>query len=937
MLRPGYGWLHTARLSTTYQTVRELRDPEFVGQVDDYCRAQRFPVQMIRRGLLVLSKIMLHTGRPAAEISAADVVAYYHATWQQRRKIDGVELAWDLLQRFGGIPAEALPFREAVRSGPMPTSEMVLYYQLQCAPVADLLIRYLDERATTLDYASLRQLAYKLAGVFWQDLELHHPGIDSLDLPAEVATAWKRRCVTSRSDPWPILIAVRALYLDIAHWATHDAYWASWAARCPVGVHDTRGDGKHRKHVRARLHQRVRALTPHLPMLLRSADAQALFQAQLLAAAQQTELGATFTFHGRDYQHMPLKSTVGAGRRGTYPGTGRIWLIDLETGKRIDQTQREDFTFWGWAGLNTFYYTGMRMEELSELTSTALFTYRLPDTTEALPLLQIAPSKSDSERVLLIPPELAHVLARVKQRVRGHSGIIPLVVRYDIYERTTTAPMPFLFQRQHGTQRRVISANTLADMITQLINHAGLTGLDGQPLHLTPHDFRRVFATEAVAGGLPIHIVAKLLGHESLTTTEAYTAVYPHDVIRHYRSFITHRRSLRPSEEYRQPTSTEWEEFHQHFHKRKVELGTCGRGYGTPCQHEHACIRCPMLRPDPRPTAPARRDQNQPRTTARRSAPTRVARRGRRTRNQHHQRQRQTPPDDQPRQPRTAQHARRKKPPMSASTNYSATGQRLAQSPSVIRRKQKLHILKLRRRAPKRSHSQIQQKPTTRSPADIQRPRNKPRLPIDRGARPRAANNHTLVIHTPQPDTQPELVQRRFLSRNRIIAALGSVTVVVEAGQRSGALNTAGYARDLGRPVLAVPGPVTSAMSVGCHRLLQRDEQPAQLVTSVADILGFCSLAGMSTPTAREVDDGGQSAASEGSGAAGSYGPAGPYGPAGLDVDVASGDDSAASLQPCMARARRCEGRLMRWTRRGGQCWTASHPEARLPRRNWLG
>jgi DNA processing protein len=64
----------------------------------------------------------------------------------------------------------------------------------------------------------------------------------------------------------------------------------------------------------------------------------------------------------------------------------------------------------------------------------------------------------------------------------------------------------------------------------------------------------------------------------------------------------------------------------------------------------------------------------------------------------------------------------------------------------------------------------------------------------------------------------------------------------VEAGQRSGALNTAGHARDLGRPVLAVPGPVTSAMSVGCHRLLQRDEQPAHLVTSVADILGFCSL-----------------------------------------------------------------------------------------------
>ena len=66
---------------------------------------------------------------------------------------------------------------------------------------------------------------------------------------------------------------------------------------------------------------------------------------------------------------------------------------------------------------------------------------------------------------------------------------------------------------------------------------------------------------------------------------------------------------------------------------------------------------------------------------------------------------------------------------------------------------------------------------------------------------------------------------------------------MVEAAHRSGALNSAGYARDLGRPVLAVPGPVTSAMSAGCHRLIQRDEEPARLVTSVAEVLAYCGSA----------------------------------------------------------------------------------------------
>ena len=119
------------------------------------------------------------------------------------------------------------------------------------------------------------------------------------------------------------------------------------------------------------------------------------------------------------------------------------------------------------------------------------------------------------------------------------------------------------------------------------------------PVRFTPHDFRRLFATEAVAAGLPVHIAAKLLGHESLNTTQGYVAVYDRDVIEHHRAFIARRRSLRPSQEYRDVTDDEWDEFLAHFEKRKVELGICGRAYATPCQHEHACLRCPLLRPDP--------------------------------------------------------------------------------------------------------------------------------------------------------------------------------------------------------------------------------------------------------------------------------------------------------------------------------------------------
>ncbi|QBE50138.1 DNA-protecting protein DprA [Leucobacter triazinivorans] len=80
----------------------------------------------------------------------------------------------------------------------------------------------------------------------------------------------------------------------------------------------------------------------------------------------------------------------------------------------------------------------------------------------------------------------------------------------------------------------------------------------------------------------------------------------------------------------------------------------------------------------------------------------------------------------------------------------------------------------------------------------------------------------------------------RFLQRNRSIAALARATLVTEAGVRSGSLNTAGHAAELGRALGAVPGPVTSAASAGCHRLLR--EYGATLVTNGAEVREFLGL-----------------------------------------------------------------------------------------------
>ncbi|MEU4294996.1 tyrosine-type recombinase/integrase [Kribbella sp. NPDC026596] len=120
-----------------------------------------------------------------------------------------------------------------------------------------------------------------------------------------------------------------------------------------------------------------------------------------------------------------------------------------------------------------------------------------------------------------------------------------------------------------------------------------------QPIRFTPHDFRRLFTTEMVSSGLPLHIAATLLGHLNLDTTCGYTAMFPDEVITAHQFFIERRRTLRPFGEMRPASGEEWDEFEQHFLLRKVALGDCHRPYGTPCVHEHACSRCRFLRVDP--------------------------------------------------------------------------------------------------------------------------------------------------------------------------------------------------------------------------------------------------------------------------------------------------------------------------------------------------
>lgn len=615
-IRPGYDWLYSSPSGTLFPRFEQLRDPAGFAAVGARCDADPRMTSTDRRAALIqLCRILMHNGGLLGEITLADCVEAYRAQTGYGTRLHS---RWYGLLRDLHILGQDSPptIYAANRRGQLTIAEIVDSYHIACRPIRDLFVDYLSERAPGLDYSTIRQLASKLILLFWRDLELHEPGIDSLHLSDATARAWKQRLSQvrygnhylgkKRQDPYAILMAVRAFYADLSHWALEDpARWAKWAAPCPVGSRDLAGLTKASKHRQARIHQRIRELAPLLPRLVEVAHTRRLDAEELLAAATQAAPGQVFTAAGRTLRRAVLVTDPALG------GTGRpgvIYAVDPDVGDGTTPDDRRrwrnltleaDRAFWAWACVEVFRNTGVRIEEMLEITHRSFVSYTLPATGEVIPMLQITPSKTDTERLLVISPELAAVFATIIGHVRDGNEHLPLVSRYDGPERVHTPALPFLFQRRWGLRDQSITYSYVKKLLEELVDAADIANPDGSPARFSPHDFRRIFATEAVSSGLPVHITAKILGHESLTTTQTYVAVYDQDVIDHHRAFLTRRRATRPSQEYREPTDSEWDEFLGHFAKRKLALGTCGRAYGTGCQHEHACVRCPMLRPDP--------------------------------------------------------------------------------------------------------------------------------------------------------------------------------------------------------------------------------------------------------------------------------------------------------------------------------------------------
>ncbi|MCX4537925.1 site-specific integrase [Streptomyces sp. NBC_01669] len=615
VIRPDLAWLMANSSRFARPAIQHSRDPEGFARLEaagcpgnGNLEAAGCPgngnLETASAALLAIAQMIAAYGGTVQDITVGDCLALLQAAVGRQADTRNARLAYLWLRELGQFPPDApgslLSFSN--RAGQVSVEMLVDRYQLQCKPVRDLIVDYLSERRPSIDYSSLRQLSTVLAKLFWSDLERHHPGIESLRLDKEVATAWKVRLATKtvrrrQPDGTTALVTepretapavkqlVRAFYLDIAHWALEEPErWGRWAAPVPISQ-DEWSVRKLEQRQKSRSDQRTRERLPVLPVLVRVAERRLKEARARLDALNAADPGSKITVLGETFT-LPLRTARLDGRpTNAYDAHGRRRHLGTE----------EKRAFWAWATIEILRHTGIRIEELGEIGHHSIISYKLPTSGEVIPLLQIAPSKNDQERLLLVTPELADVLSAVISRIRSADGTVPLVHSYDSHERTWNPPMPLLYQWQVSGENRQISQHTIRDALNETLMASGLTDASGRPLTFAPHDFRRIFITDAIMNGLPPHIAQVIAGHGSINTTMGYAATYPMDAIEAHQAFIARRRAVRPPEEYRAVTAEEWEQFLGHFERRKLALGDCGRAYGTDCVHEHACVRCPLL------------------------------------------------------------------------------------------------------------------------------------------------------------------------------------------------------------------------------------------------------------------------------------------------------------------------------------------------------
>ncbi|MFE3143696.1 hypothetical protein [Streptomyces scopuliridis] len=244
VIRPSLGWLLTGgRKPKLARNMIRSRDADGFARLDNFCQADPGISDMARRAALFRTAVIIAAkGGTVANIVVGDLLDVLAVEAQLRGSRRSGSATFRALRETGVFGAGVPTLREIRSIGQRPVEELVDRYPIACRPIRDLLVEYLKERQPALDYGTLRGHTYQLAKCFWQDLELHRPGIDSLRLAADVAATWRRPHPRAGAPPAAQEYDARVHRMGlVARDPSRDGHGRHRRAHRPVGTGPHRG------------------------------------------------------------------------------------------------------------------------------------------------------------------------------------------------------------------------------------------------------------------------------------------------------------------------------------------------------------------------------------------------------------------------------------------------------------------------------------------------------------------------------------------------------------------------------------------------------------------------------------------------------------------------------------------------------------------------
>jgi integrase len=257
----------------------------------------------------------------------------------------------------------------------------------------------------------------------------------------------------------------------------------------------------------------------------------------------------------------------------------------------------ERLAFWDWALIELLVTSGLRIEEACELTTFDVLKRSLPDG-QVYFMLHVKPSKFGTARVIPVGDQLGRVIAEIIRHVKSFYGTtqVPPVDRRDEHEKRPLPTAPYLLQAMRHPI--ALNTNTIRGRLRWVSEQAQARHADGTPLVLTPHDCRRVFASEHLNAHTPVHIIQALLGHATINTVMIYAKLYPDHLVEGYRKAMRGLYlDVYGAEAFKAPTSGEWETFNRDFSLRDMGTHLCVLPTGEHCPKGMVCLGCDQSQP----------------------------------------------------------------------------------------------------------------------------------------------------------------------------------------------------------------------------------------------------------------------------------------------------------------------------------------------------